>query len=57
MTKGIKILKKDRQFLILKALNFFSPRFFSFTVFIKGKGFINPFFRLLDSLDRNTGIF
>jgi hypothetical protein len=39
--------------ILLRALNFFSPRSFSFIAFVKGEGFINPFFRLLDFPNRN----
>jgi hypothetical protein len=54
ITKSIEILKGDKQFFTLKALNSFSPRFFSFTILVKGKEFINLFFRLLDSFNRNV---
>jgi hypothetical protein len=49
--------EKDKQFLILKVLNSFSPRPFFFTIPIGKKGSINSFFRLLDSSDRNAKIF
>ena len=52
--KSVKVLEKDKQLFILKALNFFSPRPSSFTVLVEGKGFINPFFRLLDSSNKNA---
>jgi hypothetical protein len=35
--------------ILLRALNFLSPRFISFIAPVKGKGSINPFFKLLDS--------
>jgi hypothetical protein len=44
------------QFLALKALNSFSPRLFSFTVFIEREGFINLFFEFLDSSGRSVKI-
>jgi hypothetical protein len=37
-------------------LNSLSSRSASFTIPIKGKGFINPFFRLLDFLNKNTKV-
>jgi hypothetical protein len=49
MTEDVKILEKNKQLFALKALNFFSSRSFSFIIFAKGKGSINPFFRLLNS--------
>jgi hypothetical protein len=49
ITEGVKILEKDRQFLILKALNFFSPRPFSFIIPVGKEGFTNPFLGLLNS--------
>jgi hypothetical protein len=53
MTKDIEISEKDRQFLILKTLNFSSSRSFSFITLAKRKGFTNPFFRLLNFPDKN----
>jgi hypothetical protein len=54
MTEGIKILKRDKQFPILKALNSSSPRLSFFTVLIGGERSTNPFLELLNSPDRNT---
>jgi hypothetical protein len=54
ITEGMKILKKDRQLLALKALNFLSPRPSSFTIPTKKERSINLFFRLLDSPNKNT---
>jgi hypothetical protein len=53
MTKGIKILKEDKQLSVLKILNFFSPRFSFFIIFVKGEGFTNPFFEFLDFFSKN----
>jgi hypothetical protein len=50
-------IEGDGQLLVLKILNSFSSRFFSFTVPVEGEGFINSFFRFLDSFDRNVEIF
>jgi hypothetical protein len=50
-----KILS-DEQLPILKTLNSLSSRPFSFTVPV-GERFINPFFRFLDSPDRNAEVF
>jgi hypothetical protein len=47
-----KILS-DGQLPVLRALNFSSPRPFSFTVPV-GERFINPFFRFLDSSSKNA---
>jgi hypothetical protein len=47
--------EKDKQFFTLKALNSPSPRPFFFTVSV-GEGFTDPFFRLLDSPDKNAEI-
>jgi hypothetical protein len=47
-----KILS-NRQFLVLRALNFFSPRSFFFIVPI-GERFTDPFFRLLDFFNKNA---
>jgi hypothetical protein len=47
-------VKENGQFFTLKILNFFSPRPFSFTISVGKKGFINPFFKLLDSLNKNA---
>jgi hypothetical protein len=49
----MEIFKGNRQFFILKALNFLSSRFFSFTVSIGKKGSINPFLGFLDFPDKN----
>jgi hypothetical protein len=57
MTEGIKILKRDRQFLTLKALNSPSPRPSSFTVSVEKERFTDPFFRLLDSPGKNAEMF
>ena len=48
--------KKDGQFPALKALNFLSPRPFSFTVSVGGERFINPFLRLLNSPNKNAEV-
>jgi hypothetical protein len=56
MTEGMNILKGDRQLSILKALNFFSPRFSSFTIPAKREGFTDPFFRFLDFSDKNAKV-
>ena len=39
------------------AFNFFSPRFFSFTVPIEKERFIDPFLGLLNSSGKNAGVF
>jgi hypothetical protein len=57
IVESVKILEKDRQFLALKALNSLSPRSFSFTVSIGREGSTNPFFKLLNSPDKNVEIF
>ena len=54
MTEGIKILERDKQLSISEILNFFSSRFFSFTILAEREGFINPFLKLLNSPDKNT---
>jgi hypothetical protein len=54
--KNVKISEKNRQFPVLKVLNSFSPRSFSFTILAKKEGSTNPFFRLLDSFDKNARI-
>jgi hypothetical protein len=54
--EGVKISEKDRQLLILKALNSFLPRFFFFIIFAKRERFTDPFFRLLDSFNKNTEV-
>jgi hypothetical protein len=46
----------NRQFLILKALNSLSPRLSFFTIPVGKEGFTNPFFKLLDSPDKNAEI-
>jgi tRNA(Ile)-lysidine synthase TilS/MesJ len=46
-------LKSDGQLPALKALNSLSPRPSSFTVLV-GKGFTNPFFRLLNFPGKNA---
>jgi hypothetical protein len=51
--EGIKISERDKQLFTLKVLNSPSPRFFFFITLAK-KGFTDPFFRLLDSPDRNV---
>jgi hypothetical protein len=56
MTKDIKISKRDGQLPVLKILNFFSPRSFSFTVFVEKERSINPFFKLLNSPGKNAGM-
>jgi hypothetical protein len=56
MTEGMNILKGDRQLSILKTLNFFSPRFSSFTIPAKRKGFTDPFFKFLDFSDKNAKV-
>jgi len=56
MTEGVKILKRDKQFLILKILNFLSPRLFSFTIFIGREKFTDPFFRLLNFPGKNAEV-
>jgi hypothetical protein len=60
-TRNILKLKVDemiadavKRIILLKALNFFSPRFFSFTNLVIGKRSTNPFFRLLNSPDRSV---
>jgi hypothetical protein len=47
------IVNGNGQLFILKALNFFSPRPFSFTVSVKRERFTNPFLKFLDFLNRN----
>jgi hypothetical protein len=47
----------DGQFLVLRILNFFSFRSFSFTVPVGGEGFTDLFFRFLDSFGRNAEVF
>jgi hypothetical protein len=42
--------------VLLKALNSFSPRSFSFIIFVKGEGFTDSFFGLLDSPGRNIRV-
>jgi hypothetical protein len=42
--------------ILLETLNFPSPRFSSFTNLIMEEGFINPFFRLLNSFGKNVEI-
>jgi hypothetical protein len=49
------IIKKNRQFPILKILNSFSPRPSFFTVPI-GKRFTNPFFGLLNSFNKSVKV-
>jgi len=49
ITESVNILERNGQLSIPKALNSFSPRFSFFTVFAKREGFIDPFFRFLDS--------
>jgi hypothetical protein len=56
MTEGVKILEKDKQFFVLKTLNSLSPRSFSFTVFVGGEKFINPFLKFLNSFNKNTKV-
>jgi hypothetical protein len=46
----------DKQFPALRALNSFSFRSFSFTVFIRKEGFTDPFFKFLDFLGRNAEV-
>jgi hypothetical protein len=41
----------------MKVLNPFSSRSSFFTILTKGERFTNPFFRLLNSLNRNAEIF
>jgi hypothetical protein len=47
-------VKRNKQFLTLKTLNSFSPRFFSFTISVGKKGFTDPFFKLLNSPGKNA---
>jgi len=49
----INEMLSDRQLPILKALNFFSSRLFSFIVSVGKERFTNPFFRLLDFSNKN----
>ena len=49
----INEILSDRQLFTLRALNFPSPRSSSFTVPV-GERFTDPFFKLLDSFDRNV---
>jgi hypothetical protein len=51
-----RAVKENRQLLTLKVLNSPSPRSFSFTVPVIGKGSTNPFLRLLNSLNKNAEI-
>jgi hypothetical protein len=53
----MEIFKKNGQFFILKALNSPSPRPSSFTIFVGGKEFTNPFLGLLNSPGKNIEIF
>jgi len=46
--------EKNGQLSILKVLNSFSSRPFSFTVLVGGERSTDPFFRFLDSLGRNA---
>jgi hypothetical protein len=48
---------KNGQLSVLKALNFFSSRSSSFIISVKKERFINPFFKLLNSPNKNTEIF
>jgi hypothetical protein len=57
MTESVEILKGNGQFFILKVLNFFSSRPFSFIIFVGGEGSTNSFLGLLDSLSRNVKVF
>jgi hypothetical protein len=50
-------VKENKQFLVLRVLNFLSPRFFSFTVPVGGERFINLFFRFLDFSGKNVKVF
>jgi hypothetical protein len=56
MTKGIEILERNRQFFVLKALNFFSPRFFFFIILAEREGSTDPFFGFLNSFDRSIEV-
>jgi hypothetical protein len=56
ITENVKILERNKQLFILKVLNSFSPRSSFFTISVKRKGFTNPFFRLLDSPNKNVKI-
>jgi hypothetical protein len=51
------IINAVKRVILLKALNSFSPRFFSFINLIVGEGFINPFFRFLDSSGKSAEMF
>jgi hypothetical protein len=50
------IVEGNGQFFILKTLNFFSPRPFSFTIPVGREGFTNPFFKLLNFSDKSAEI-
>jgi len=50
-------LESDKQFFILKTLNFLSSRPFFFIVPVGKKEFTNPFFKFLDFPGKNIKIF
>jgi hypothetical protein len=47
-------VRNIRKIVLSGALNSFSSRSVSFIFLVKRKGFINPFFKLLDFSDRNA---
>jgi hypothetical protein len=46
----------ERVSILLETLNFFSSRSASFTAPVREEGSINPFFKLLDSPDKNAKV-
>jgi hypothetical protein len=51
------VMKGNGQFPVLRILNFFPSRSFSFIIPVGGEGFINSFFKLLDSSDKSIEMF
>jgi hypothetical protein len=51
-----RTVKGDKQLPALKALNSFSPRLFFFIIPVKKERFTDPFFRLLDSLNKSAKV-
>jgi hypothetical protein len=45
-----------KRIILLRALNFPSSRSFFFINLVIGEGFTDPFFRLLDSFDKNIKV-
>jgi hypothetical protein len=57
ITEDVEIFEGDRQFPILKVLNFFSSRLSFFIIPVGKEGFINLFLGLLDFPGKNVKIF